>query len=69
MKAGVHTPTQAKTAIILTPPLSDGGGSSDEGKEDEKADQKLFSVIEKPRVRYDVEVITKLIVYAGKSFL
>lgn len=25
----------------------------------------MFSTLEKPRIRYDVEVITKLVVYAG----
>jgi len=29
----------------------------------------MFSNIEKPRVRYDVEVITKLVVYAGIAWL
>lgn len=34
--------------------------------EAEKQDEKeLFSQIRKPRVRYDVEVVTKLVVYAG----
>jgi hypothetical protein len=32
------------------------------GKRDEK---EVFSQIKKPRVRYDVEVVTKLVVYAG----
>lgn len=45
----------------LTPPASDGG------KEEERQDQAMFSALEKPRVRYDVEVITKLVVYAGRS--
>lgn len=31
------------------------------------SDRKLFSVLQKPRVRYDVEVVTKLIVYSGLS--
>jgi hypothetical protein len=35
---------------------------------DEKFDEKeVFSQIKKPRVRYDVEVVTKLIVYTGKQ--
>lgn len=29
----------------------------------------MFSKLEKPRVRYDVEVITKLIVYAGIAWI
>lgn len=28
-------------------------------------EKEIFSMVEKPRVRYDVEVVTKLIVYAG----
>jgi len=33
---------------------------------DTRADEKeVFSQIKKPRVRYDVEVVTKLVVYAG----
>jgi hypothetical protein len=35
---------------------------------DENFDEKeVFSQIKKPRVRYDVEVVTKLIVYTGKQ--
>lgn len=30
-------------------------------------EQQMFSMIKKPRVRYDVEVVTRLIVYMGKS--
>lgn len=32
----------------------------------EKEEREMFSQLEKPRVRYDVEVMTKLIVYSGK---
>lgn len=39
---------------------------SDAQKSDEK---ELFSNLQKPRVRYDVEVITKLIVYSGIAWL
>ncbi|EMC91768.1 hypothetical protein BAUCODRAFT_126761 [Baudoinia panamericana UAMH 10762] len=48
---------------------SDAGASSDSGKEDEKNDREMFSALEKPRIRYDVEVITKLVVYAGIAWL
>jgi hypothetical protein len=54
---------------VLTPPASDRSVSSDSGKEDETSDRRLLSMVEKPRVRYDVEVITKLIVYAGIAWL
>ncbi len=32
-------------------------------------DQEMFSALKKPRVRYDVEVITKLVVYAGIAWV
>lgn len=34
---------------------------------DEKEESELFAQISKPRVRYDVEVVTKLFVYGGKD--
>lgn len=40
------------------PSLSDAADATD-----------MFSMIKKPRVRYDVEVVTKLIVYSGLFFL
>ena len=54
---------------LLTPPPSDAGASSDSGREDERSDREMFSTLEKPRIRYDVEVITKLVVYAGIAWL
>lgn len=38
-------------------------------RQDEKEEREMFSKLEKPRVRYDVEVITKLIVYAGIGWI
>jgi dihydrosphingosine 1-phosphate phosphatase len=40
---------------------------SQDRRENEKDEREIFSQLPKPRVRYDVEVITKLIVYSGKS--
>ena len=51
------------SAIPLTPAASEKG--SDVRSEEEREDQKLFLALERPRVRYDVEVVTKLIVYSG----
>lgn len=34
---------------------------------DDQDDQALFAKLQVPRVRYDVEVVTKLVVYAGES--
>ncbi|EME40674.1 hypothetical protein DOTSEDRAFT_74279 [Dothistroma septosporum NZE10] len=68
----VSPPTLMVTAPnrdLLTPPPSDNGNASDSGKEDESNDKKMFSALEKPRIRYDVEVITKLVVYAGIAWL
>ncbi|KAL8895789.1 MAG: hypothetical protein Q9192_003443 [Flavoplaca navasiana] len=41
--------------------------SSEDRREFEKERREIFSMVEQPRVRYDVEVITKLIVYTGSN--
>lgn len=53
-----------------TPPTDDPENSSLEpdiyvGQGNELGEKEIFSRLEKPRVRYDVEVVTKLVVYAG----
>lgn len=59
------------SALPLTPPASDSGNGSDAGREekedreDAEQDHKMFLALAKPRVRYDVEVVTKLVIYAG----
>ncbi|KAI7522491.1 hypothetical protein KC331_g19205, partial [Hortaea werneckii] len=76
-----RTPSSPNTSLhvdpndpnLLTPPPSEAGASnsSDSGREDEQQqqfreeDKEMFSQLEKPRIRYDVEVVTKLVVYAG----
>jgi dihydrosphingosine 1-phosphate phosphatase len=45
------------------------GGGLGGGDENEIDEELVFSQLIKPRVRYDVEVVTKLVVYAGKSLL
>ncbi|EON60903.1 hypothetical protein W97_00113 [Coniosporium apollinis CBS 100218] len=60
--------------IPLTPPESSGSAGSedvfaDSQQEDGKEEQEMFLSLEKPRVRYDVEVVTKLIVYSGIGWL
>lgn len=42
---------------------------SDSGREEEVQDRNMFSALEKPRIRYDAEVITKVVVYAGIGWL
>lgn len=59
----------------LTPgSLVSGSGNtsrrpSAERRQDERETREMFSKLEKPRVRYDVEVITKLVVYAGIAWI
>lgn len=59
---------------VYTPPTPDPGLAvpgtlnrrpSDDRRQYDREDREMFSRLEKPRVRYDVEVITKLIVYSG----
>lgn len=40
-----------------------------DGQEDELGEREMFDQLVKPRVRYDVEVVTKLVVYTGKFTL
>ena len=42
---------------------------SEDRREYEKDEKELFSHLQKPRVRYDVEVITKLVVYTGIAWI
>lgn len=54
-----------------TPPGSVSGSTGDVGPlmptpaEEENEKRKIFMMLTKPRVRYDVEVVTKLLIYAG----
>lgn len=54
-----------------TPPSVSGTNQEDNvdilvEQENELGETEMFSRLEKPRVRYDVEVVTKLVVYSGK---
>jgi len=59
----------ASSQVDLAHRSSSTSSSSDSGKEDEVKDRNMFSALEKPRIRYDVEVITKVVVYAGIAWL
>lgn len=52
----------------MTTPVSTRSPNQSEAerRDDEREDREMFSRLEKPRVRYDVEVVTKLIVYSGE---
>ena len=67
----LHKSMTAPEQVLYTP-LTSGTASgassrqpSSERRQDEREEREMFSRLEKPRVRYDVEVITKLIVYSG----
>lgn len=70
-----HMMGTAPPNISLTPPeTEDDFAGEDDGLGDlpgdeEKEDREIFMKIERPRVRYDVEVVTKLIVYSGIAWL
>jgi len=49
----------------LPPILRQETATAVQDEEDEEEDRLLFQKLQVPRVRYDVEVVTKLIVYAG----
>lgn len=62
-------------AVSLTPPESDVDNAGDvqlrqtlTDEENENEKREIFMLLTKPRVRYDVEVVTKLIVYSGKLY-
>lgn len=59
-----YTPTQH---TILGVPAASNRELSEHRMQYEKEDREMFSKLEKPRVRYDVEVVAKLIVYCGWS--
>ncbi|KAL8832805.1 MAG: hypothetical protein Q9170_004750 [Blastenia crenularia] len=61
---GPLTPSTLPSAVS-TP----GRRLSEDRREHERDEKEIFSMLEKPRVRYDVEVITKLIVYTGIAWL
>ena len=60
---------EAASPVAVATPISpfDGNAAGVE-KSEEDATKELFAHLLKPRVRYDVEVVTKLIVYSGIAF-
>ncbi|KAF2473839.1 sphingosine-1-phosphate phosphohydrolase-like protein [Lindgomyces ingoldianus] len=64
-----------KATSITPPPEGDAGFAGDfsgveqSPVEEENEKREIFMKLEKPRARYDVEVVTKLIVYGGIAWL
>lgn len=61
---------QMGEGTVVVSPASDSNQANGDpdlyiGQQDELGEKEVFSKLIRPRVRYDVEVITKLVVYAG----
>jgi hypothetical protein len=59
--------------VMISPATPDEKDDDDDdnaeifvGQQNELEEKEMFSRLEKPRVRYDVEVVTKLVVYTGR---
>ena len=59
--------SSARPNGVLSASQMPSRSASQDRRDYEKDEREVFSKLEKPRVRYDVEVITKLIVYTGKG--
>jgi hypothetical protein len=57
-------------SVAVSSPGDDKVLTAHEAQEmDDRQERQIFATIQKPRVRYDVEVVTKLIVYSGIGWL
>ena len=61
---GMGTEELAETVVTssLPPPVM---STKEEQQREVVREKEMFSSVKRPRVRYDVEVVTKLIVYSG----
>lgn len=73
-RVGSYEHMMGQGTINFTPSTPPNGISEEEQslefngviqEDKEREEREMFSKLEKPRVRYDVEVVTKLVVYAG----
>ncbi|KAI1471095.1 PAP2 superfamily-domain-containing protein [Daldinia caldariorum] len=55
--------------VVVSPAETGGEPDLIVGQHDELGEKEVFSKLVKPRVRYDVEVVTKLVVYCGIGWL
>ena len=62
-ETAIYTPLTPGDTLDAKDPLM--RRPSEDRRQFEKEEREMFSKLEKPRVRYDVEVITKLVVYTG----
>ncbi|MCJ1239711.1 hypothetical protein MMC14_007709 [Varicellaria rhodocarpa] len=69
MENDISVATPITPDSMTQEPIGITRSASQDRRQNEKEDREMFSQLEKPRVRYDVEVITKLIVYTGIAWL
>jgi len=77
-RVGSYEQMMGQGHVLMTPSTPPNGrvddGQDDDleifvGQQNELGEKEMFSRLEKPRVRYDVEVVTKLVVYTGIGWL
>ncbi|KAF6844128.1 sphingosine-1-phosphate phosphohydrolase, partial [Colletotrichum musicola] len=56
-------------SVLVSPSEEKGGMDLTVGQQDEISEKEMFLRLIRPRVRYDVEVVTKLVVYTGIAWL
>lgn len=66
---GTGTPTNGAGSPKAEPDSKDAVARELDDKLKSQEEKDMFSMITRPRVRYDVEVVTKLIVYSGIAWL
>ncbi|KAH2933790.1 hypothetical protein KXW15_006653 [Aspergillus fumigatus] len=67
MGTGISRHSPDAIAVMDREPSTEPFPAYDEGKEPDLTE--VFSQVKKPRVRYDVEVVTKLVVYSGIAWV
>ncbi|CZR51854.1 related to sphingoid base-phosphate phosphatase [Phialocephala subalpina] len=76
-RVGSYEQMMGQGHVLFTPATPPAGSVDDQdedleifvGQQNELGEKEMFSRLEKPRVRYDVEVVTKLVVYTGIGWL
>jgi hypothetical protein len=75
-RVGSYEQMMGQGHVLYTPAMppaglldekQNGNGDIFVGQQNDLEEKEMFSRLEKPRVRYDVEVVTKLVVYTGKN--
>lgn len=66
-KLGEYERMMGEGTVLVSPPEEKEDPMLYVGQEDELGEEEVFAQLVRPRVRYDVEVVTKLVVYSGKS--